>query len=219
MRLKEVSGHDDVNEMVERYIAIEDQNFALFNFVNDQELQRKEFQDDIESLKAGIVKFRNLSTTFTTEKKKILAELEKQFGKITQSRKANNKEDKKALMLLDGAKKTIWNIYCKMRCNSSEAPPAMLGDLGITEGNMVRFLGIIENKANELLHLKLLFAIENNNDHEINLLDSVWTGRHSISAIVPLPCKVPEGLGTNDEYSREPQEPINNQNSDEASKN
>ena len=214
----EVSGLDDVSEMVERYIATEDQNFALFNFVNDQELQRKELQDDIESLKAGIVRFRNMSTTFTTEKKKILAELEKQFDKITQTRKANNKEDKRSLMLLEGAKKTVWKIYHKMDCNSTGFS-AMLAELGVTESNMVQFLGVIENKANELLHLKLLSAIENNNDHEINLLGSVWTGEHSISELVPLPSKLPESLNPNDEYPRESQKPITNQKSGEASKN
>ena len=35
-RIKEITGEDDVDALVRRFIATEDENFALFNYVNEQ---------------------------------------------------------------------------------------------------------------------------------------------------------------------------------------
>ena len=52
-----MSGINDVNEMVATFIAVEDENFAAFNYVKDQNLriqkyeaQIQQFKDDTEAL-------------------------------------------------------------------------------------------------------------------------------------------------------------------------
>ena len=211
-RLMDVSGFADVNEMVARFIATEDKNFALFNFVNEQGMEKKQFQTDIENLKSEIVDLGNLNSTLTTERKRILGELEMKLDRVSQMRKANVKEDKMARKIFDVAKAKIWNLFHKINCDMSGIS-AMLGNSEITEDNMAQFLGVIENKANELLQVKLMIAIKENNEHEISLLHSAWTGQHGKSTKTPNmhQSELTETLGSVVNYSRGSQRPITNQ--------
>ena len=171
-RLVGVSGVEDVDEMVRQFIAKEDANFALFNFVNDQGMARKQMRAEIEALKKEIVTLGNLNKTMTSERKKILAELEEKFSKVSQVRKANTKEDKFARKILDGLKSKIWSMFHRVNCT-------LFGISEISEENMSQFLGVVEKKANELLHIKLVLAIKESNEHEIAILHAVWTGQQN----------------------------------------
>ena len=205
-RLMEVSGLADINEMVTRYVAIEDQNFSLLSFINDQELQRKELQDTIEHLKADVAKIRKLNSTTATEKKKILAELEEQFDKVSQERKENSARERRACVLFDTVKKVVWNLHHRI-LETPLGSSGMMNTSQICEENLVQFLGVIENKAIEMLQLKLLIAIEANDEQEINMLHSVWAGHRN---------RLATGLDSTSEYSRACEQPIANQNASEA---
>lgn len=219
-RLVDVSGFKDVDEMVKHFIEVEDKNFAQFNFVNEQGMERKQYQADIESLKAEIVDLGNLTSTLTAERKKILAELEDKFEKVSQSRKANNREEKMAKKILEGAKTRIWNIFHKINCDMTGIA-TMLGNSEITEDNMAQFLGVVENRTNELLQIKLMIALKENNEHDISLLHSAWTGQYNKTSTKPanIPqSDLPDGLGSTANNSRGSQRPITSQNASQPPK-
>lgn len=55
-RIKEVTGEEDINLLVDRFIKTEDENFALFNYVNEMNNELEQVQEMIDGVKANIKK-------------------------------------------------------------------------------------------------------------------------------------------------------------------
>jgi len=57
-----------------------------------------------------------------------------------------------AMKTVNALKDGIWKIYNKIGCNTP-ANREMLGEEGVTEQNMMQYLGIIEQRTNEILQM------------------------------------------------------------------
>lgn len=60
-----------------------------------------------------------------------------------------------ALSLVESLKGNIWQLFDAIGCNTP-AVKALLGDGEMTEANMLSYLGIIEQRSNELLQVRNL---------------------------------------------------------------
>ena len=49
-RIKEMTHEEDLDLLVNRFIEVEDKNFALFNFVNEQNNQIEALEDEIKDV-------------------------------------------------------------------------------------------------------------------------------------------------------------------------
>jgi hypothetical protein len=47
-KIKEMTGEDDLDLLVNRFIEVEDTNFALFNYVNEQNNEIEKLNDEIQ---------------------------------------------------------------------------------------------------------------------------------------------------------------------------
>lgn len=55
-KICEVTGEEDINLLVNRFIKTEDENFALFNYVNEMNNELEQVQEQIEAVKENIEK-------------------------------------------------------------------------------------------------------------------------------------------------------------------
>jgi hypothetical protein len=53
-RIKEITGEEDMNIIVEKFIEVEDRNFALFNYVNEQNNQIELLQEQIQEVNKSV---------------------------------------------------------------------------------------------------------------------------------------------------------------------
>jgi len=51
IKIKDITQEEDINLIVNRFIEVEDQNFALFNFVNDQNDKMEHLQEEIQKVR------------------------------------------------------------------------------------------------------------------------------------------------------------------------
>ena len=49
-RIKEITGEEDMNIIVEKFIQVEDKNFALFNYVNNENNEIELLQEQIQEV-------------------------------------------------------------------------------------------------------------------------------------------------------------------------
>ena len=49
-KIKELTGEDDLDLLVNRFISVEDTNFALFNYVNEQNNEIEKLNDEIQGV-------------------------------------------------------------------------------------------------------------------------------------------------------------------------
>ncbi|RHY83259.1 hypothetical protein DYB35_000905 [Aphanomyces astaci] len=111
-KLKAATGIADIEELVTTFIKNEDQNFSLFNYVNEQTNEIEKLQDYID-----------YETKYNDAQKNINA-----------------------------VKLAIHTLFAKIGCNA-QAMCEMLGDNIVTEVNMMQYLGMVEQRTNEILHV------------------------------------------------------------------
>ena len=49
-KIKEMTGEEDLDLLVKRFITVEDTNFALFNYVNEQNNEIEKLNDEIQGV-------------------------------------------------------------------------------------------------------------------------------------------------------------------------
>ncbi|ETV70674.1 hypothetical protein H257_13782 [Aphanomyces astaci] len=151
-KLKAATGIADIEELVTTFIKNEDQNFSLFNYVNEQTNEIEKLQDYIDSLKAEEAKYSEETGDDAHQHKQLLKELE---SKLSSTEHAADKYETKyndAQKNINAVKLAIHTLFAKIGCNA-QAMCEMLGDNIVTEVNMMQYLGMVEQRTNEILHV------------------------------------------------------------------
>jgi len=54
-RIREVTKEEDIDQIVRQFIEVEDENFALFNYVSDQNGRIEYLQDEIDEVQPPVL--------------------------------------------------------------------------------------------------------------------------------------------------------------------
>ncbi|XP_041116546.1 coiled-coil domain-containing protein 63-like isoform X1 [Polyodon spathula] len=133
------------------YMEREDMNFALFNYVTEQTSDIDSIQEQIEQLKMNISFLRDKDFAVSDEHKNIMKELEL---KTTEATEASNKSETEV-----GRREKIWgqiktavhNLGKKIGVNTTEFSVTLGGTDEPTNHNIITYLGIVEQRASEIL--------------------------------------------------------------------
>eukprot|EP00968_Pinguiococcus_pyrenoidosus_P029408 scaffold8556_cov286-Pinguiococcus_pyrenoidosus.AAC.2 len=149
-RIASAVGSSDVEQVVQKFLDAEEKNFSLFNFVNEQNSEIERLELMISETKAEIERFKGQGMSSDRERKKNLRSLEERLRKTED--KANEYEEtyQAAVKTINQLKQGIHSIFSRIGCASSSVEE-MLGNQGVTESNMMQYLGIIEQRTNEIL--------------------------------------------------------------------
>jgi len=79
-KIQEVTGEDDIHLLVTRFIATEDKNFALFNYVNELNNELEVLEEEIAEIRANIQKFKEEGVQYQAERQQLLTSLEEQLS-------------------------------------------------------------------------------------------------------------------------------------------
>ncbi|EDQ92324.1 uncharacterized protein MONBRDRAFT_17015 [Monosiga brevicollis MX1] len=154
-QLKEATGIEETNKLVERFIQMEDQNFSLFNYVNELNNELESLTEQVHELQSSIDKFQRENRTSDSERKATLQELEQKLEAVNQQAKHFESQQSAFTDQFAALKAGISTIFDGPVCEGTVLTD-MLGNTEITESNIMSFLGAIEQRANELLQLRAL---------------------------------------------------------------
>eukprot|EP00037_Helgoeca_nana_P025701 m.284546 g.284546 ORF g.284546 m.284546 type:complete len:575 (+) comp27020_c2_seq2:239-1963(+) len=154
-QIKEITNIIENEKLVANFIETEDKNFALFNLVNELnnniELLREQIGDVEEATKG----YKEEIEVTAVERKKVLVELEAKLTEETDraatlvNRREETTEEVKEL------KEKVAEAFDETGCDA-EVFEAKLGEKKTDESNLMQFLGLIEQRANELLQQQAL---------------------------------------------------------------
>ena len=151
-KIKAATGITDIDELVNTFIANEDQNFSLFNYVNEQNNEIEKLEEQMQNLHEEERKYAQESGEDVNQHKKLLNELAQRLKSTEVSAERFEMKYQDALKTINSLKIGIQSIFNKIGCNSS-AMSEMLADSMVTEANMMQYLGMIEQRTNEILQL------------------------------------------------------------------
>jgi chromosome segregation ATPase len=151
-QIQAATGISNIDELVNTFIDAEDQNFSLFNYVNELNNEVEKLEEQIAEIKQDIDKYKGQGGQNDRQRKKLLKDLEDRLA-ATES-KADQYEQKslKASKTVAALEAGIQSIFTKIGCSNSTVSE-MLGTMGVTESNIMQYLGIIEQRTNELLQM------------------------------------------------------------------
>ncbi|KAK1901325.1 Coiled-coil domain containing protein 114 [Dissostichus eleginoides] len=152
--IETVTGEDNLDMLVTRFIQVEDQNFALFNFVNEQNNEAEALRDRINQTQEEIEKFGVASLQQEQDHRSLLTDIDEQ-QKETESQ-AEDYENQASIMskILEQIKTGVNGIFSEMECDRSVIEDMLGSSTGISENNIMSYLGLVEQKTNELLTIQ-----------------------------------------------------------------
>lgn len=163
-KIKEATGIEDTDTLVESFIENEDCNFALYNYVNNMNTEIENLKDDIRRLKDEIELIKKEGVDSDVHRKEILNELEQKMVEVTDELTLVNKEYKASRRQLELLKPKVESVFNSIECDRSSIAELLGIGVSIDDNNIMQYLGIIEQKCNELLQNKALEKIKKLNE-------------------------------------------------------
>ncbi|CBJ49101.1 outer dynein arm docking complex protein like [Ectocarpus siliculosus] len=148
-RIRSATGIEDIEELVRTFVKNEDQNFSLFNYVNEQQNEVEKLEEQLHQLQEEEQKFTQESGSDVHQHKQALKDLE---AKLVHTEAASEKYEvrcSEASLTIDALKDGVQNLFG--RVFGGEALPETVSGGSVTDSNMMTFLGMIEEKTNSLL--------------------------------------------------------------------
>jgi chromosome segregation ATPase len=149
-KIQAATGICDIDELVQTFSNGEDQNFGLFKYNNLLRVDIEKLEQQISDYKEEYITLSGTSNRREdTEKLKVLEALEERWTEIERKADSYDIKYQEAQQTLSHIRASIDSIFSKMGCSSEDLPTGCSG--GISEANMMSYLGVIENRMQELL--------------------------------------------------------------------
>jgi len=168
LKVQDSTGIYDINEIVNKFMEAEEQNFSLFNYVNDVNSEIERLEHSISTMRNQIEKYKGQDASSNTQRKKTVRDLEDKLTKT--DKKAEDYEGRYnlAVRTINQLKNGIQSIFTRIGATSASVDE-MLGNQGVTESNMMQYLGIIEQRTTEILQAYAASQIGLPNEHTLQL--------------------------------------------------
>eukprot|EP00753_Platysulcus_tardus_P002512 PLAT11667.1.p2 GENE.PLAT11667.1~~PLAT11667.1.p2 ORF type:complete len:544 (+),score=315.12 PLAT11667.1:66-1697(+) len=151
-KIQKETGIESIEEMVNAFIEAEEKNFTLFNVINELNSEIETLELENNEIRSNIEKYKGKGQYSEENRKRICQTLEEQIRKV--SEKASHFEERYAesLKMINSMKDGIERVFIKVGC-SDEAMEQQLKSTGVTETNIMQFLGIIEQRIGEIVQM------------------------------------------------------------------
>ena len=158
-KIKEATETEKDDKIIEEFQKAGARNQWLNDFVEEVKGEILSLDKEIEEIKYDISKYKGLVESTDNNRERMMNQLKEE------RKKAQDEGDKyqnkliEANKTIDALKIGISNIYKSLGCEaqssqSSQVPTTqILGTHGVTESNMMQYLGVIEQRTNELLEI------------------------------------------------------------------
>uniref|UniRef100_A0A673A1R6 Coiled-coil domain containing 114 n=1 Tax=Sphaeramia orbicularis TaxID=375764 RepID=A0A673A1R6_9TELE len=156
-RIQVLSGEDNLDMLVTRFIQVADRNFAVFNFVNEQNNEVETLRDQISQIQEKMEQLRVKELQQEQDHHSSLRNFDEQLNEALQEAEDYENQTKNIHKILDliktGLARLVNNIS-KIDCDRSVIENMLDTSTGISDNNIMSYLGLVEQNANELLTIQ-----------------------------------------------------------------
>merc|ERR1719181_2369095 len=147
-------GLTSLEEAVERFIQMEEKNFSLFNFINEQNSEIERLELMVQGFKSQIEKYKGQGVSTDTQRKKILKALDERLNATDRKADEHETYQQSAARTINQLKAGITAIFSRLASGTTSNPEEeILVSQGVTESNMMQYLLIIEHRTAEILNM------------------------------------------------------------------
>ncbi|CAM9405843.1 unnamed protein product [Ascophyllum nodosum] len=151
-KIKEATGMTNVSDMVNNFLQAEEKNFSLFNFISDLNSEIERMEVMIADAKTSIDRYKGQGLSTDTQRKKVLRGLEEKLAATEAKADEYECRYQTTMKTINQLKTGIQSIFSRIGAWDNSPVEEMLGNHGVTESNMMQYLGMIEQRTTEILH-------------------------------------------------------------------
>lgn len=150
--IAEFTGESDVEKLVEQFVEAEEENFRLFSYVNQLNSEIEKLEEQIAELTREIARHRGEGSAHDAEKARAVRALDERLRRAESRARRYDRKYAAAMRTMAKLKDGAWRVFNKIGCNT-EVNRALLGEDGVTDHNVMQYLGVIEQRTNEILQM------------------------------------------------------------------
>lgn len=137
-----------IEELVEKFEKAEQENFELFNFVNQLSAEIEGLEAQIKEMQAQVQQYEGLEHSQEKTSEKIHRD-EEELARIEIKIEAYESKCQKSMKMLNSVKPIIENLFTNLECYKNDIPE-LLGSHGVTDSNIMAYIGAIERRREEM---------------------------------------------------------------------
>ncbi|XP_029043708.2 coiled-coil domain-containing protein 63 [Osmia bicornis bicornis] len=150
--IKEFTGEEEIDKLIAHFIKQEEENFALFSYVNELNDELDGLQARMSQLTTAIEEARVLFEHRGHEQTETLEKLKKELEEQTVLADTSEESLIQCDDVMEKLLKGIDSLFKAIRCDNSPILE-LLGDHDqITRNNVMLYLGIIEKRITQMFH-------------------------------------------------------------------
>ncbi|XP_060561293.1 coiled-coil domain-containing protein 63-like isoform X2 [Ruditapes philippinarum] len=153
-RVANATGEYDIDKIVSDFIKKEDQNFALYNFVNELNDTVENIQKEIKSLQSEIKVFEDENLKGEENRREMIREMEIKALQFEKEIDEAEKKDKEICKVLDEVRVNVSKLFKDANCDHGSISDTLGSEEGVTNKNILQYMGIIEQRTMELIKLQ-----------------------------------------------------------------
>jgi predicted nucleic acid-binding Zn-ribbon protein len=150
--IKAATHLNDIDQLVTEFVQAEDHNYSLYKYVGELTNEMDELEEEIKKIREEIDKYRGHGVNNENNREKILDKLNKELQGVELETKEYEKQYNETMKTINSLKIGVSSIFERIGCNT-EVNPDLIGATGVTESNMMHYLGVIEQRTNEVLQM------------------------------------------------------------------
>mmetsp|Transcript_12144 Transcript_12144/g.42918 ORF Transcript_12144/g.42918 Transcript_12144/m.42918 type:complete len:536 (-) Transcript_12144:45-1652(-) len=147
-RIQAATGIAAIDDLVRMFIKNEDQNFSLFNYVNEQTNDLEKLGEQVQHLQDEQAKYTQESGDDVTQHKQLVSDLERRLDATEAAAVKYEAKCDAHAKVLNSLKKGIASAFAKTKCDD---PTENFAELAVTEATLLPHLAAIEQQCNRLI--------------------------------------------------------------------
>ena len=148
--IQKATNISDIEQLVGVFLSAEDENFRLFNFVNQLNGDIEKEEDGIERLRQQVEAMKGgEEESVEGVRKQLLGSLAAELSTQTTQRVANEQAARQAETMLASLTEGVEAVFDMLGCDRARARERV-GSEAVTESTVGEWLGLVEERVNEL---------------------------------------------------------------------
>jgi len=156
--IKTITGEDQNEKLVERFIQMEDQNFAMFTYVNEINNQLERKNDEIRMLENEIKIYKADAEQSIEAKMTELAEVDVIYQSKSASADIKSTQMAEQTSLLSDLRAGVSTIFENTGCSKEQIKNRLGNQTEVTNQNIMDYLSVIEEKANDMVKRHIIVS-------------------------------------------------------------
>ncbi|XP_058808667.1 coiled-coil domain-containing protein 63 [Phymastichus coffea] len=150
--IKQFTGEEEIDKLTAQFLKQEEENFALFSYVNELNDELEGLQSRVAQLKSAIDEARALNVHRGQKQTETLETIAKELQEQTELADAAESQLTECNDVIDKLLKGVESMFHAIRCDNSPILDLLGEQQQVTTNNVMLYLGIIEKRLAEMMH-------------------------------------------------------------------